>query len=108
MSTAIELKNICKKFKNREIYKNVSLEIKEGECVGFIGGNGTGKSVLFQLMTGLLPVDTGEVIVNGTRLGSKGDFPEDVGILINSPGYIDYYSGYKNLQMLWNIKALLY
>ena len=108
MNIAIELKNVCKKFKNREIYKNVSLEIKEGECVGFIGGNGTGKSVLFQLMTGLLPVDAGEVTVSGIKLGSNRDFPEDVGILINSPGFIDYYSGYKNLQMLAQIQGKIH
>lgn len=105
LNTAIEIKNGSKSFGKKIIYKNLNIKINEGECVGFIGGNGTGKSVLFQLMTGLLPIDTGKVIVNGKVLGKDGDFPEDVGILINSPGYIDCYSGFKNLQMLARIQG---
>lgn len=105
LNTAIEIKNGSKSFGKKIIYKNLNIKINEGECVGFIGGNGTGKSVLFQLMTGLLPIDTGKVIVNGKTLGKDGDFPEDVGILINSPGYIDCYSGFKNLQMLARIQG---
>ncbi len=105
LNTAIEIKNGTKSFGKKIIYKNLNIKISEGECVGFIGGNGTGKSVLFQLMTGLLPIDTGEVIVNSKILGQDGDFPENVGILINSPGYIDCYSGFKNLQMLARIQG---
>lgn len=104
MSEVIVLKEVSKTFGKKVIYKNINLCIEEGECVGFIGGNGTGKSVLFQLMTGLIPVDEGEVIINGKKLGKDGDFPENVGVLINSPGYIDYYSGFKNLQLLAQIQ----
>lgn len=104
MKTVIEIKNGSKSFGKKNIYRHLNIKIEEGECVGFIGGNGTGKSVLFQLMTGLLPLDTGTVIVNGKVLGKDEDFPEDVGILINSPGYIDCYSGFKNLQMLAGIQ----
>lgn len=105
MKTVIELKNVSKNFKNKELYRNIDLRINEGECIGVVGENGAGKSVLFQLMTGLLPVDEGEVWVNNKQLGASGmDFPEGVGILINEPGYIEYYSGLKNLQMLAGIQ----
>ncbi len=105
MENAIELVNLSKEFKNKLLYENVNLSIKEGECVGFVGANGVGKSVLFQLISGLLPASSGKVIVNGNQLGTDGcDFPEDVGILINEPGYIEYYSGYKNLKMLAEIQ----
>lgn len=105
MSVAIEIVNGSKSFGKKVIYRNLNIKIIKGECVGFIGGNGTGKSVLFQMMTGLLPMDAGKVIVNGNVLGEKDDFPEDVGILINSPGYIECYSGFKNLQMLAGIQG---
>lgn len=107
MNEVIKLKNISKKFGNKIIYDDVSLTINEGECVGIVGGNGTGKSVLFQIMTGLIPADYGEIFVNGKKLGKDEDFPKDVGILINSPGYIDYYSGFKNLQMLAQIQNII-
>ena len=105
MTNIIEFENVSKEFKRKVLYENVNLKIQEGECVGFVGGNGVGKSVLFQLIAGLLPVSGGNILVNGKQLGSNGyDFPENVGILINDPGYIEYYSGYKNLKMLAQIQ----
>lgn len=106
METIIELNGVSKSFGANKIYEDVNLKITKGECVGFVGGNGTGKSVLFQLITGLLIPDAGSVTVNGNLLGQNNqDFPEGVGILINEPGYIDYYSGYKNLQLLAAIQG---
>ncbi|MGN0485384.1 MAG: ABC transporter ATP-binding protein [Lachnospiraceae bacterium] len=107
MSKIIELKQVSKKFNKKEIYKNLSFSIEEGECVGFVGGNGSGKSVLFQLISGLLPVDSGTIKIGNEMLGENRDFPENVGILINEPGYIEYYSGYKNLQLLAEIKNII-
>lgn len=105
MSTVIELKNVSKSFGKKTIYKNMNFVVKEGDCIGIIGGNGTGKSVLFQLIAGLVPADTGEIEINKKVLGREIDFPENVGILINSPGYIDYCSGFRNLQMLAQIQG---
>jgi len=108
MGSVIKLRNIEKKFQNRELYCCVNLEVEQGEFVGFVGANGAGKSVLFQIMTGLIPPDRGEVYVNGKKIGEKNaDFPEGVGILINNPGYIEYYSGYKNLQLLAGIQNVI-
>lgn len=107
MSKIIELKQVSKKFNHKEIYNNISLSIEEGECVGFVGENGSGKSVLFQLISGLLPADSGTVKVGNEVLGENRDFPANVGILINEPGYIEYYSGYKNLQLLAEIRNVV-
>lgn len=105
MEKAIELRNISKVFKKKELYRNVDFVVEKGTCVGIVGQNGAGKSVLFQIMTGLVRPDQGEVYINGKQLGNNGeDFPKEVGILINTPGYIDYYSGYKNLQLLAEIQ----
>lgn len=103
MESAIKLENVSKAFGGKTIYKDVSLEIAKGMTVGFVGENGSGKSVLFQLLTGLLPCDSGKVTVNGDTLGDQVDFPADVGILINEPGYIEYISGFRNLKLLAEI-----
>lgn len=106
MGTVIELKNISKAFGKNVLYENVNLNVEKGEFVGFVGGNGTGKSVLFQIITGFVHADDGTVLVNGEVLGKNGqDFPENVGILINQVGYIEYYSGYKNLKLLAEIRG---
>lgn len=108
MDKAIELKNVSKKFRTNIIYKSLNLEIEKGDCVGFVGGNGSGKSVLFQLMTGLIPIDSGKVVVNGMELGKNDrDFPQDIGILINEPGYISYLSGLNNLLLLAEIQNII-
>lgn len=108
MQYAIEVKNMSKKFKRKVIYEDVSLQIRQGECVGLVGENGSGKSVLFQIMTGLMRPDQGKIIVNGDELGKKGrDFPSRVGILINEPGYIETCSGYKNLLLLAEIQNIV-
>lgn len=108
MDNVIELKNVSKKFKTKIIYNNINLEIEKGNCVGFVGGNGSGKSVLFQLITGLIPIDSGKVVVNGVELGKNNrDFPQDVGILINEPGYISYLSGLNNLLLLAEIQNII-
>ncbi len=108
MNTVIKLKNISKSFGGKQIYRDVNLEVNAGACIGFAGRNGAGKSVLFQLMVGLLPPDSGEVRVNGELLGSGGeDFPKDVGILINETGFIGYLSGFQNLKMLAQIRNIV-
>ena len=107
METVIKLENVVKAFGDKIIYKNVSLTINKGMTIGFVGENGSGKSVLFQLITGLLPCDSGKVIVNGETLGEQIDFPNNVGILINDPGYIEYLSGYRNLKLLAEINNLI-
>jgi ABC-2 type transport system ATP-binding protein len=101
---AIELKSVGKRFKNKVLYNDVNISIEKGGAVGIVGGNASGKSVLFKLMTGLEKPTTGEVFVNDERLGVNTDFPKNVGIMVNSPGYIDYYSGFKNLMLLAQIQ----
>lgn len=105
---AVEIKNMSKKFRKKCIYKNVNLKIPKGECIGLVGENGSGKSVLFQIMTGLIRPDSGQICVNGDELGKCGrDFPRQVGILVNEPGYIETCSGYKNLLLLAEIQNII-
>ncbi len=103
-NSVIKLTNISKSFKNKIIYQNLNLEVKKGECIGIVGTNGSGKSVLFNLISGLINPDSGSVEVNNKTVGGKnGEFPDNIGVLINSPGYIDFYSGFYNLKLLAEI-----
>ena len=65
MEYVVSLKNIYKKFGDKEVLKNVSLDIAVGESIVIIGGSGTGKSVLLKILLGLLQPDSGEVYING-------------------------------------------
>jgi len=63
--TIIELKNFEKKFDSRVIHRGVNLSVKEGECVGLIGGSGSGKSVILRSLIGLEKATGGEVLIHG-------------------------------------------
>jgi ABC-2 type transport system ATP-binding protein len=101
----IEIKNICKKYKQNVLYDDASLRIEAGKTIGIVGGNGTGKSVLFKIIAGLEYADEGEVYVRGRRVGKDLNFPEDVGLFVNQPGYIDFYDGFTNLKLLADIQG---
>lgn len=65
MTTLLEATHLYKKFKAREVVKEVSLNIKRGEIVGLLGPNGAGKTTSFYMMVGLIPVDDGKISLNG-------------------------------------------
>ena len=101
----IKLDNITKKYKDHVLYEDASLEIEAGTTVGIVGANGSGKSVLFKLIAGLEYPQSGSIFVNGQKLERDGDFPTNVGIFVNQPGYIGYYDGFSNLKMLAEIQG---
>ena len=100
----IILENISKTFKDKTVLQNTSLTIEDGIIVGFVGRNGSGKTVLFKLICGLLRPTTGTVTVQGKQLGKDCDFAPDVGVLIETPSFISYESGFRNLRDLAAIR----
>ena len=100
MVWAIEVKDVTKQFAGEAILKNVQLKVAQGKSVGIVGGNGSGKSLLFKLICGFEKPTSGQVKIRQQVLGEKLDFPENVGVFINEPGYIELFSGFKNLQFL--------
>jgi len=100
----ISLKNISKSFKNNIVLENIDLKVHEGESVGIIGHNGSGKSVLFKIICGMYQPDEGEVYVNQKKLGDEMDFPDQMGVFIDGPGFVEFYSGYRNLKFLADIQ----
>lgn len=106
MTSYIELQDISKKFGHRTILQNVSMVVEQGATVGLVGANGSGKSVLFKILCGFEKPDSGRVFVRGKKLGKNGrDFPENMGVFINSPGFIGIYSGFQNLKFLADIQG---
>lgn len=64
----IRVSNFSKSFGSKQIHKNINFHVKKGECLGLIGGSGTGKSVILRSLIGLETPDTGTVIVNGQTI----------------------------------------
>ena len=99
----IHVEGVSKAFHGINVLSNIHLEIEKGSTIGIVGANGSGKSVLFKIICGFTAPDQGSVFVRNKQLGKDIDFPENVGVFINSPGYIGIYSGYKNLKFLADI-----
>lgn len=106
MGSYIEIENVSKHFGKKTILENISLSVEKGETIGVVGSNGSGKSVLFKIFCGFEKPDSGIVSVRGKQLGKGGrDFPENMGVFINSPGFIGMYSGLQNLKFLADIQG---
>jgi len=97
--TMIEICHLSKCYHGYPVLQNVNLHLDDGEIVGFVGANGSGKSVLLKIICGLVRADEGEVIVNGERIGRDRDFPERTGIMIEEPGFHEAYSARQNLRL---------
>ena len=90
----LELRQIKKSFGQKLVLKNVSLLAKPGELIHISGINGSGKSTIFKIITGLLKADSGEI-----RLGEN----DVVGALIENPDFLEYESAMSNLHFLANL-----
>lgn len=102
---SISIKNVTKKFRDTTVLDNVSLDFTQGQIHGIIGRNGSGKSVLLKSICGLLPLTSGTIEVEGQIIGKDIDVPNNIGIIINTPGFLPNYSGYQNLRFLSSIKG---
>lgn len=104
MEYIAEIKNVSKRFGDETVVREVSLSLEPGRIYGIAGRNGSGKTVLFKMLIGFLKPTTGRIFVNGKEIGRDRDFAEDVGIIIETPGFLGGFSGYKNLEYLAGIK----
>ena len=104
METMIELKDVNKTIKQQVILDHVSLRLPKGGIYGFVGRNGSGKSMLFKAICGFISVDSGSIIVDHKRIGEEIDFPMNMGVIIEKPALIPYMTGMDNLRYLASIQ----
>ncbi|HEW0410512.1 TPA: ABC transporter ATP-binding protein [Streptococcus pneumoniae] len=107
MNEIITLKNIQLELKKTCVFQKLNFSCKQGEIIGITGANGSGKSVLFKLIAGLYSPSYGEVLINGENIVPERKIPANLGALIEEPGFINYYSGFKNLQYLASIRGVV-
>ncbi|MCA9765511.1 MAG: ABC transporter ATP-binding protein [Carnobacterium sp.] len=100
-TSVLKVSNLTKKIKKNQIIKEVSFDIKEGEILGFLGPNGSGKTTTLRMIVGLTKPTSGEIAICGHSI--EKDFVKamsNVGCIIEGPDLYDYMSGYKNLELL--------
>lgn len=100
MEICVELKGVTRRFGEDLVLKEVNLSLEAGRVYGIVGNNGSGKTVLMKCICGFLRPTTGTVRAFGKQVGRDVDFPEELGVIIESPGFLTNLTGRKNLEIL--------
>ena len=101
----IQMKNCSKKIKGTTVLQNINLELSGAAVYGLQGPNGSGKTMLMRLISGLIRPTSGSIIIDGKTLGRDFDFPPSMGLLLENPEFLSEYTGIINLKLLANIQG---
>lgn len=96
----IQIENMSKKIRDRVVLDRMDYTFRDGMIYGLKGINGSGKTMLMRVVSGLIYPTEGRVLVDGKELGKDVSFPESIGILIENPVFLDAYTGFGNLKLL--------
>ena len=99
----LEVRNVCKKFREGSALENISFTAESGSIIGFVGHNGSGKTVLFKCICGFYQVTSGEILINESVVGIGEKMPGNIAFTIEEPAFLGDYSGRKNLEFLYEL-----
>lgn len=100
----IEVNGLGKTIRGSRILNNISFTLESGHIYGFVGKNGSGKTMLLRAITGLIIPTEGTIQIDGKILHKDISFPPKVGLLIEKPEFLGYMSGLNNLRLLADVK----
>ena len=100
MDYAIEVIDVSKSFKDHTVLKNINLTVNKGEICGIIGRNGSGKTVLLKCICKIFLEDSGEIYILGENTTKTPSIIKNLGVLIETPAFLENFSGYWNLKFL--------
>ncbi len=101
----IEIDHVTKVFGEDIILDDINIKMDQGRVYGISGNNGSGKTVLMKCICGFLPVTAGRIRVGGKIIGVETDFPESIGVIIETPGFLNNLSGMRNLEILAGLRG---
>lgn len=107
MPDSIVVSHATKVIRGRVVLDDVTFSLPRGGIYGFSGINGSGKTMLFRAISGLIHLTSGEVDVFGQRVGVDVDFPQGLGLVLESAGFLDEGTGLRNLMMLASIRGVV-
>lgn len=100
----IDIKNVSKEFDNNIIINNISTTFNKGNIYGFIGRNGSGKTVLLKMICSFYNPTSGEIKIDGENYNVNGKFPPSMRALIENPSFLPDLTGFENLKLLASIQ----
>lgn len=100
----IKIVNYSKKIKGKIVLDNINLEFHSKRIYGIRGVNGSGKTMLLRAICGFLISSSGKITIDGEVLGKDIDFPSSVGVMIETPAFLNNMTAFDNLKLLCKIK----
>ena len=101
----VVLTNVSKTIGHDDVLKNISATFESGKIYGIFGRNGSGKTMLFRAICGLIKITTGEIYFNDFKLHRDVSYAPNVGVIIETPSFWKQFSGFENLKMLAAIQG---
>ncbi|WP_143315692.1 ATP-binding cassette domain-containing protein [Clostridium sp. HBUAS56017] len=107
MQPILEVKNLSKKYNDKNVITDINMKIYKGDIYGFIGPNGAGKTTTIKTILGLLKSSSGEVLIEGVNsINNAKVISSKIGAMIDYPSFYQYLTGFKNLSLYANILNL--
>lgn len=100
----IRIEHVTKTIKGVTVLEDIALTLKSGVIYGLKGENGSGKTMLMRVISGLIIPTKGKVFIEGKELHKDIDFPDSIGMLLENPSFLKEYTGIKNLRMLADLQ----
>lgn len=100
----IQLNNVTKVLRKTPVINGITARFISGHVYGLQGYNGCGKTMLLRLISGLLHPTSGSVLIDGNELGRDMDFPDSIGLIIETPMFLDEHTGRENLRLIAKLK----
>lgn len=105
--SSIEMNKVGKKFKDTWVLQDITLSFDSGKIYGLVGRNGSGKTMIMKLISGMAAPTTGTITVEGKQIGTDIDIPDSIGAIIEVPGFLGDMSGYRNLKYLASLRNII-
>lgn len=103
----LEVKNLKKRLGKREIIKDISFEVEEGEIFGFLGPNGAGKTTTIRMLVGLIAPNEGHIMITGHDIQKEREKAlANLGAVVENPELYGYLSGRENLMQIARIRKI--
>jgi ABC-2 type transport system ATP-binding protein len=100
----IKIEDLSLKIKNKELLSHINIEAKDGQITGLIGYNGSGKTLIMKCVCGFITSYTGKIYIDEKDMRKRSVEEFNMGIQIETPSFISFYTGFKNLKSLASLK----
>lgn len=103
----LKAEHVYKRIRRKEILVDINLELCSGKIYGFVGRNGSGKTMLFRALSGLINIDSGKISFNEKTLHKDMEVLPNMGLTLENAGLYPELTGFQNLKILSQIRKVI-